>query len=251
MTFSKLLIYWYLQQKRDLPWRNTNNPYPIWLSEIMLQQTRVAQGLPYFERFMEAFPTVKDLADAPLEHVLKLWQGLGYYSRARNLHITAQKVAYEMEGVFPDTYIGLLELKGIGDYTASAIASICYNEPCPVVDGNVYRVLARYFGVDTPINTTAGVSCFKELATSVMEVKNIGIYNQAIMEFGAIQCKPQNPDCSTCVLNENCVALSTKKVSTLPVKLRKSKIKNRYFHYWVIKDLKGNCLLYTSDAADE
>ncbi|EID76723.1 A/G-specific adenine glycosylase [Imtechella halotolerans] len=243
MTFSKLLIYWYLQQKRDLPWRNTNNPYPIWLSEIMLQQTRVAQGLPYFERFMEAFPTVKDLADAPLEHVLKLWQGLGYYSRARNLHITAQKVAYEMEGVFPDTYIGLLELKGIGDYTASAIASICYNEPCPVVDGNVYRVLARYFGVDTPINTTAGVSCFKELATSVMEVKNIGIYNQAIMEFGAIQCKPQNPDCSTCVLNENCVALSTKKVSTLPVKLRKSKIKNRYFHYWVIKDLKGNTLL--------
>ena len=181
---------WYGEHKRELPWRTTNDPYKIWLSEIMLQQTRVAQGTPYYHKFLEAFPTVYDLANAEEEQVLKLWQGLGYYSRARNLHATAKMVVTEYDGNFPNTYKELKSLKGVGDYTASAIASICFNEPEPVVDGNVYRVLARYFGVDLPINSTEGIKYFKELARDVMNVENIRDYNQGIMVFGAIQCAP-------------------------------------------------------------
>ncbi|MCM5661938.1 A/G-specific adenine glycosylase [Galbibacter mesophilus] len=227
---------WYKKHKRDLPWRNTKNPYNIWLSEIMLQQTRVAQGLPYYERFTEAYPTVFDLADASEEEVLKLWQGLGYYSRARNLHATAKKVALELKGEFPDTYKELLKLKGVGDYTASAIASICFNQPTPVVDGNVYRVLARYFGVDIPINTSEGIKYFKSLAEELMDLEECGTYNQGLMEFGARQCKPQSPDCSVCPLQISCVAFAEKKVSQLPVKLKKGKIKKRYFNYIIISD---------------
>ena len=185
MSFSRKILDWYQIHKRDLPWRSTTDPYKIWLSEIMLQQTRVAQGMPYYHKFLKNFPTVKDLASASEEKVLKLWQGLGYYSRARNLHSTAKIIVDDHKGNFPNTYKGLKALKGVGDYTASAIASICFDIPEPVVDGNVYRVLSRYFGVDLPINSTQGVKYFKDLAREVMDVKNIRDYNQGIMEFGS------------------------------------------------------------------
>src|SRR5690606_4334787 len=177
MVFYKSLIQWYLQNKRDLPWRKTDNPYFIWLSEIMLQQTRVAQGLPYFLSFTEAFPTVFDLANAPEEKVLKLWQGLGYYSRARNLHATAKYIAFELKGIFPDTYEDLLKLKGVGDYTAAAIASISFGEAVPVVDGNVYRVLSRYFGIETDISSSGAKKEFREIAASHLPKDKAAVYN--------------------------------------------------------------------------
>jgi len=235
MNFSNLLIIWYLQNKRNLPWRKTVNPYYIWLSEIILQQTRVDQGMAYYLRFVEKFPTVKDLAFASEEQVLKLWQGLGYYSRARNLHFSANYIVHERQGKFPTTYNELIKLKGVGDYTASAIASICFNENTAVVDGNVYRVLARYFGIKTPINTTEGIKEFKKIAQELIDVKKPGTHNQAVMEFGARLCKPQNPDCSICVLNNSCVALSKNQIKELPVKLNITTIKKRYFNYLVIQ----------------
>ncbi|MFK5957338.1 MAG: A/G-specific adenine glycosylase [Lutibacter sp.] len=235
MKFSNQLILWYLQNKRDLPWRTTINPFKIWLSEIILQQTRVDQGMSYYFKFTERFPTVNDLANASEEQVLKLWQGLGYYSRARNLHFSAKYIMNELKGEFPINYNELIKLKGVGDYTASAIASICYNEPTAVVDGNVYRVLARYFGITTPINSTKGIKEFKQLAQQLINKKQPGTHNQAIMEFGAQMCKPQNPDCTTCPLNTSCVALSKKQIKELPVKEKKIKIRNRYFNYLVIK----------------
>ncbi|MFD2099892.1 A/G-specific adenine glycosylase [Flagellimonas iocasae] len=243
MSFSEKILAWYHTNKRELPWRSTRDPYKIWLSEIILQQTRVAQGMPYYQRFLEAFPSVRDLADASEETVLKLWQGLGYYSRARNLHATAKMVVNEYEGVFPDTYEGLKSLKGVGDYTASAVASICFDVPEPVVDGNVYRVLARYFGVELPINSTEGIKYFKELAREVMDTKNIRDYNQGIMEFGAIQCAPKKPYCLLCPLQDSCVALKENKVDVLPVKLNKTKIKERYFNYLVFLDEDENTLM--------
>ncbi|WP_300435092.1 A/G-specific adenine glycosylase [Christiangramia sp.] len=233
MVLSNRLRHWYLQNKRDLPWRKTHETYHIWLSEIMLQQTRIEQGLPYYNKFIEAYPSVFELAKAPLDEVLKLWQGLGYYSRARNLHETAKYVAFECKGKFPDTYKGLLKLKGVGDYTASAIASICYNEPVAVVDGNVYRVLSRIFGIDTPINSTSGVKEFKELAQELLDKKDPATYNQTIMEFGALHCKPQNPKCEICPFNDKCLALKNDRIKELPVKIKKAKIKNRYFNYLV------------------
>ncbi|RZS99580.1 A/G-specific adenine glycosylase [Aquimarina brevivitae] len=235
MIFYKKLITWYLQNKRSLPWRKTKDPYKIWLSEIILQQTRVAQGLPYYNAFVAAYPTVYDLAAAKEEEVLKLWQGLGYYSRARNLHATANYVTKELKGQFPKDYKGLLTLKGVGDYTASAIASICYDEATPVVDGNVYRVLSRFYGVHTPINSTKGVKEFKKLATEVMDPKQPAIYNQAIMEFGAVQCKPKSPDCPNCPLHTACVGYKNADVDVLPVKEKKIKVKKRFFHYIVYR----------------
>jgi len=234
LFFSKKHILWYLEHKRDLPWRTTKEPYNIWLSEIILQQTRVAQGLPYYNAFIAEFPTIKTLANAPEEKVLKLWQGLGYYSRARNLHFTAKYISEELRGIFPASYNELLKLKGIGDYTASAIASICFNEPAAVVDGNVYRVLSRYFGIVTPINSTQGIKEFKALAQELLDISQPGIYNQAIMEFGARYCKPQNPDCISCIFNDKCVAFQKKMVSELPVKLKKLKVKKAYFNYLVL-----------------
>ena len=234
MKFSNILVQWYLQNKRDLPWRNTSNPYYIWLSEIILQQTRVDQGMSYYYKFIEHFPTVKKLATASEEEVLKLWQGLGYYSRARNLHFSAKYIMNDLQGVFPATYNDVIKLKGVGDYTASAISSICFNEPTAVVDGNVYRVLARYFGIDTPINSTKGIKDFKQLAQELIDVNQSGTYNQAIMEYGARMCKPQNPDCDTCPLNDSCVALAKGIVKELPVKEKKIKIRKRYFNYLVI-----------------
>jgi len=233
MTFSNQLIYWYLQNNRDLPWRKTKNPYFIWLSEIMLQQTRVNQGLAYYLTFTAEFPTVFDLANASESKVLKLWQGLGYYSRARNLHFSAKYIANELNGVFPSTYNDIKTLKGVGDYTASAIASICFNEDAAVVDGNVYRVLARYFGIDTAINSSKGIKEFKELAQTLIDKTQPGAHNQAIMDFGALHCKPQNPLCETCPLNESCVALQKQLIKELPVKEKKIKIKKRYFNYLV------------------
>ena len=243
MDFSNILIKWYLQNKRDLPWRKTTNPYLIWLSEIMLQQTRVAQGTPYFFSFSEEFPTVFDLANADEEQVLKLWQGLGYYSRARNLHKTAQYVANELDGIFPPSYIELLKLKGVGEYTAAAIASFSYNEAVPVVDGNVFRVLSRYFDIESDITLPATKKEFTALARELMPKDNPAIFNQAIMEFGALQCVPKSPDCSVCVFTDSCLALKKKKVDVLPVKSKKIKVTNRFFNYLILEDVLGNTLI--------
>ncbi|WP_133507460.1 A/G-specific adenine glycosylase [Flavobacterium chryseum] len=243
MDFHNILVNCYLQNKRDLPWRNTVNPYLIWLSEIMLQQTRVAQGMPYFFAFTKEFPTVFDLANASEEQVLKLWQGLGYYSRARNLHKTAQYVANELNGVFPPNYKELLQLKGVGEYTAAAIASFSYNEAVPVVDGNVFRVLSRYFGIESDITLPATKKEFTALAYELMPKDNPAIFNQAIMEFGALQCVPKSPNCSICVFNDSCVALQKKKVDVLPVKSKKLKVTNRFFNYLILEDALGNTLI--------
>ncbi|MFB9078587.1 A/G-specific adenine glycosylase [Flavobacterium procerum] len=243
MNFHNILIKWYLQNKRDLPWRKTTNPYHIWLSEIMLQQTRVAQGMPYFFSFTKEFPTVKNLADASEEKILKLWQGLGYYSRARNLHKTAQFIANDLNGVFPDSYKELLKLKGVGEYTAAAIASFSYNEAVPVVDGNVFRVLSRYFDIETDIALPATKKEFTALAKELIPADNPAVFNQAIMEFGALQCVPKNPDCTICVFNESCAGLQKKKVNQLPVKSKKVKITNRYFNYLVLEDVLGNTFI--------
>ena len=236
MEFSNSLLHWYLQNKRDLPWRNTSHPYPIWLSEIMLQQTRVAQGLPYFLSFMDAFPTVFDLAKADEEQVLKLWQGLGYYSRARNMHKTAQIIAFDLNGNFPKNYNDLLKLKGIGEYTAAAIASFAFNEVVPVVDGNVYRVLSRYFDVETDIASSSARKEFTSLAKELIPNDNPALFNQAIMEFGALQCVPKNPNCEICIFNSSCAALQKKKVAELPVKLKKTKVTNKFFNYLIFLD---------------
>jgi A/G-specific adenine glycosylase len=241
--FSNKLINWYLIHKRNLPWRGNKKPYFIWLSEIILQQTRVAQGLPYYLKFVEAFPTVSILAKASEADVLKLWQGLGYYSRARNLHFTAKYVAHELKGEFPKDYEGLLTLKGVGDYTASAIASICFNEATAVVDGNVYRVLSRVFGIKTPINSTKGIKEFKQLAQTLLDRKQPGTFNQALMEFGARYCIPQNPECTNCIFNDCCEAFKNKNVSELPVKLKKLKVRKRYFNYIVILSENNTTLL--------
>ena len=240
MNFTNLLIEWYLQKKRDLPWRNTTNPYPIWLSEIILQQTRVAQGMPYFYAFLESFPTVKELAIADEQQVLKLWQGLGYYSRARNLHQTAQYIPNDLHGVFPNSYAGLIQLKGIGEYTAAAIASFAYNEPVPVVDGNVFRVVSRYFGIESDINTGKTKKEFTALAAELLSKEQPALFNQAIMEFGAMHCTPKNPDCENCIFNSSCVALQKGLVGQLPFKSTKIKIITRYFNYIVLQDKKGN-----------
>jgi A/G-specific adenine glycosylase len=239
MNFSLLLLKWYNQNKRDLPWRNTQNAYQIWLSEIILQQTRVQQGLPYFLSFTTAFPTIFDLANATEEQVLKLWQGLGYYSRARNLHKTAQIVAFEKNGVFPNNYIDLQKLKGIGTYTAAAIASFANNEVVPVVDGNVFRVLARYFDVETDIASNTAKKEFFDLAKELIPKNNPALFNQAIMEFGALQCVPKNPNCKICIFNESCIALQKNKVHNLPIKLKKNKVKDRFLNYLIYIDKKN------------
>jgi len=243
MIFSKTLVSWYLQNKRNLPWRNTSNPYYIWLSEIILQQTRVAQGLAYYLQFIDNFPTIFDLAKAEEQTVLNLWQGLGYYSRARNLHHSANYIVTELNGSFPSTYKELLKLKGVGDYTASAIASISFNEPTAVVDGNVYRVLSRYFGITTPINSSTGIKEFKTLAQELIDTKNPANHNQAIMEFGARMCKPQNPDCTICPLNTSCVALQKNKIKELPFKDKKTKVRKRYFNYLAVVSSDNKTIL--------
>lgn len=235
MSFQHEIVSWYAQNKRSLPWRNTRDPYVIWLSEIILQQTRVEQGLPYFNAFFEAYPTVNDFANASETEVLKLWQGLGYYSRGRNMLFTAKQVLELHAGNFPTSYRELILLKGIGDYTAAAISSFSSDEEKAVLDGNVFRVLARYFGISTPINSTAGKKEFGELATQLIQGQVPSVYNQAIMEFGALQCKPKSPLCSICPLQLDCTARKNGLVNDLPVKLKKLIKRNRYFNYFVIK----------------
>jgi len=231
---TKELIDWFDQNQRDLPWRHTKEPYKIWLSEIILQQTQVAQGLPYYKKFISKYPDIYSLAEALEQEVLNLWQGLGYYSRARNLHYTARDIVKNYDGVFPKTYKDLLKLKGIGDYTAAAIASFCYDEPVPVLDGNVFRVLSRIFGEQTPINTTTGKKVFKKLAQQNLDVRQPAIYNQAIMEFGAIHCTPALPKCNTCPFINACVAYQTGRINSLPVKKGKIKFRKRYLNYFLI-----------------
>lgn len=230
---SDKLIAWYKKSKRDLPWRNISDPYKIWLSEIILQQTQVVQGLNYYIKFTETFPTVTDLANAPEDTVMRLWQGLGYYSRARNLHAAAKAIKTNHKGKFPNTYESIKELKGVGDYTAAAVASFAFNLPHAVVDGNVYRVLARLFNIDTPINSTQGKKDFQLLANELLNHKQPGLHNSAMMEFGALWCKPQNPKCEDCPLQAQCLAFQNKTVASLPVKDKKIKIKNRYLNYFV------------------
>lgn len=234
MAFSAEIIAWYNTHKRDLPWRHTADPYVIWLSEVILQQTRVAQGLPYFHRFLSHYPTVAAFADAPEEEILLHWQGLGYYSRARNMHHAAKAVVAAYGGVFPNRYSDLVKLKGIGEYTAAAIASFSANEAKAVLDGNVFRVLARYFGIDEPINASKGKKLFLTLANDLLDPTHPGLYNQAIMEFGAIQCKPSGPDCGGCILRFDCRALAEKRVNQLPVKIKGKASRNRYFNYFVV-----------------
>lgn len=232
--FSEKLISWYNNEKRDLPWRSTRDPYNIWISEVVLQQTRVDQGLPYYLKFLKLFPSVYELASASEEEVLNAWKGLGYYSRARNMLKTAQFVVNEFNGVFPCAYSELIKLKGIGDYTASAIASFSFDEPVAVVDGNVYRVLSRLFGVEIAVDSGEGKKKFKELAQELLSPTKPAIHNQAIMEFGALQCVPKNPACESCPFEAVCEAKSLKKISLLPFKSKKVKRKTRFFNYLLI-----------------
>jgi A/G-specific adenine glycosylase len=233
-NLSIKLIDWYEFHRRVLPWRNINDPYKIWISEIILQQTRVVQGLNYYNRFIERFPNVRALALAEEQEVLKYWQGLGYYSRARNLHEAARSIEKNFHGKFPEKYKDILSLKGVGEYTAAAIASFAYNLPYPVVDGNVFRFLSRFFAVDEPIDTSKGKKLFTELAGELIDKKRAGIFNQAIMEFGALQCAPFSPDCQACPLISQCLAYNLNKINDFPVKLNKTKTKDVYLYYFHI-----------------
>jgi len=234
LRLSTILIQWYNENKRDLPWRNTTDPYIIWISEVILQQTRVDQGYDYFNRFVKRFPTVDLLANADEDEVLKLWQGLGYYSRARNLHAAAKMIMDRFDGKFPYEYKDVLSLKGVGEYTAAAIVSFAFDEPYAVVDGNVYRVLSRIFAIDEPIDSGRGKKAFAELAQTLLDESRPGLHNQAIMEFGALQCVPVSPDCENCPALSICIAYDRGRVSTYPVKEGKQKTKNRYFNYFDI-----------------
>ena len=234
MKIDGIIRGWYEKNKRDLPWRLTNDPYKIWLSEVILQQTRVNQGLQYYLAFIRAFPDVKSLARASEDEVLKKWQGLGYYSRARNLHHASKDVVEQMGGELPRSFDGLLKLKGVGNYTASAIASICFGEPRAVVDGNVSRVISRLFGVEEPINSSAGIKVIESLAHELLDMKDPGNHNQAIMEFGALQCVPGSPDCSLCPLRDRCEACLSGRVNQLPVKIPKRKPVERWMYFHII-----------------
>lgn len=257
MEFANTIISWFRENGRALPWRETRDPYAIWLSEIILQQTRIAQGWEYWERFMAQYPTVQDLAAAHEDEVLKLWQGLGYYSRARNLHTAAKQIV--ALGHFPDTLEGIKQLKGVGDYTAAAIGSFAFDIPAAVVDGNVYRVLARYFGINTPINSTQGKKEFAALAQSLLpsskasdfqsSLSLVAAYNQAMMDFGAIQCTPQSPKCLLCPLAETCEAMRTNRVAELPVKQKTMKVKTRHLSYIYIR-CKGETAIHRRGEGD-
>ncbi|MBS1623130.1 MAG: A/G-specific adenine glycosylase [Bacteroidetes bacterium] len=237
--FSSLLLDWNRHSNdRQMPWKGERDPYLVWLSEIILQQTRVEQGLPYFLRFKESYPTLRHLADAPEDDVMRLWQGLGYYSRARNLHHTAKQIAYELKGIFPSTYHDIVKLKGIGPYTAAAISSFIFGERQAVVDGNVIRVLARVYGIETPFDTTDGKKQFSHLAQELISAEHPGEYNQAIMDFGATVCTPLSPKCGECPFAEMCVAYKQGLIEDLPVRSKKIVKKERFFYYLVLKDEK-------------
>ena len=247
MTFTDTILDWYASYGRDLPWRRTRDPYAIWLSEVILQQTRIAQGTAYWERFMERFPDAASLAEAEEDEVLRLWEGLGYYSRARNLHAAARQIA--ALGAFPDTLEGIKALKGIGDYTAAAIASIAFGIPAAVVDGNVYRVLARYFGISTPIGTTAAKKEFTALAQSLLPQERPGDFNQGMMDFGALQCTPLSPACLTCPLSTGCEALRTGRTASLPARKAGPAILDRHFTYIYLR-CGGRTAIHRREAGD-
>lgn len=235
-NFHLLITDWYRQNKRALPWRSTKNPYSIWLSEIILQQTRVDQGTAYYLKFLDNYPTIHDLAQAEEQEVLNLWQGLGYYSRARNLHSAAKHIANDLDGLFPNNFKDLLKLKGVGEYTAAAIASFSFKEPVAVVDGNVYRVLSRVFDIETPIDSTEGKKQFAQLAQELISTTNPDTHNQAIMEFGALHCTPANPKCVSCPLIAMCLSYEKDTIQIRPVKSKKTKVRDRYFHYLLFED---------------
>ena len=243
MNFSNKLLNWYKLNFRSLPWRNTKDPYKIWISEIILQQTKIQQGLPYYKKFIKQFPTIFSLAKADQKHVIKLWQGLGYYSRAQNLHDTAKKVVVDYKGNFPQTHKEMMQLRGIGDYTASAIGSICFNNREAVIDGNVYRFLGRYFGINYPIHTLKGFKTYKSRANELISTDSPGDFNQAMMDFGSIQCIPKKPNCEECIFSASCYAFINSKISLYPVKKRKNKIKTRYFNYLFICNSKNQTVL--------
>ena len=243
--FAEKIVAWYAGNKRELPWRDTEDPYVIWISEIILQQTRVAQGYDYFQRFIRRFPDVRALAEADEDEVMRYWQGLGYYSRARNLH----EAAKGMNGVFPTAYEGVRALKGVGEYTAAAICSFAYGMPYAVVDGNVYRLLSRYFGIDTPIDSAEGKKLFAALAEEMLDKPRPAIYNQAVMDFGAMQCTPRSPGCLSCPLAEGCSAWREGRVEQLPVKRHKTKTSDRYFHYIYVR--MGACTFIHKRTGDD
>jgi len=241
--FSKGIIEWYRVNKRDLPWRGESDPYRIWLSEVILQQTQVKQGLSYYLKFIKNYPAVKHLAKAKEDAVLKDWQGLGYYSRARNMHFAAKSIVQDHKGQFPKTFNEIRKLKGVGEYTASAICSFAYNLPHAVVDGNVYRILSRVFGICEPIDSLPGKKRFLTLATQLLDVKNPANHNQAIMEFGSQYCKPVKPDCAVCIFKNKCFAFANDTVAELPVKAKKTKVRSRYFNYLILIDKNKNIIL--------
>ena len=250
MHWQNTLLNWYWENKRCLPWRQTKDPYKVWISEIILQQTKVTYGVKYYNNLIEKFPTIHDLAKADQETILHLWQGLGYYNRAINLHHTARYISSNLNGKFPTQFDELIKLKGIGDYTASAISSICFNENISVVDGNVYRVLSRYFGIYNPINHPSAFKVFKTKANELIRgVKSSGDYNQAIMEFGALQCAPK-PECSKCILSNQCFAFQHNVVTDLPVKQKKKKMKTRYFNYIVPVNRENKTKIVQRDSSD-
>lgn len=240
--FSRKLIRWYESNKRDLPWRNTTDPYRIWLSEVILQQTRVDQGMSYYIKFLKLFPKIQNLANASEDNVLKAWQGLGYYSRARNLHLTAKIVVSDYQGLFPGNYHGLIQLKGIGPYTAAAIASFSFGEKKPVIDGNVVRVLSRIFGVEYAVDSPQGKVIFSELAEELIDPQNPAIFNQAIMEFGALNCTPKLPGCEKCPFQLSCIAYCSGRVSEFPYKKKKTEVKNLWLTYFHIEEPKHTWL---------
>lgn len=246
-VFGTELIKWYKIHQRTLPWRETSNPYHIWLSEIILQQTRVDQGLSYYNEFISKYPTVNDLATASEDEVLRTWQGLGYYSRARNLHFTAKMIVDELNSNFPDNYTDLLKLKGVGEYTAAAIASFAFGQSVAVVDGNVFRVLARVFGVDLDIMSNEGKKSFQKLANQLITKKSPAEFNQSIMEFGALWCTPKSPKCDECPFQSTCIAFNEKRIDQLPVKLKKTKVRNRFFNYLLFEHKDGIALKRRGD----
>ncbi len=247
--FTERLLDWFEGNMRALPWKETKNPYFIWLSEIILQQTRVEQGLPYYQKFVKRFPTVDDLANATEEEVMKLWEGLGYYSRARNLHVSAKYISENLKGKFPTTYEDILKLKGVGNYTAAAIASFAFDLPHAVVDGNVYRLLSRFFGITTPIDSSLGKKYFTKLANELLPTERAGDFNQAMMDFGATMCRPTHPDCTACPFHPRCFAAAEDMIEALPVKERKVKISKRFF-YFIVAEYKGKVILHKRTEKD-
>ncbi|PCJ65521.1 MAG: A/G-specific adenine glycosylase [Bacteroidetes bacterium] len=235
LEISNTLIVWYEKNKRDLPWRNCNDPYKIWLSEIILQQTRVQQGLPYYLKFVEQYPTILDLANADEQEILTMWQGLGYYSRARNMHATARYISFELNGYFPTKYSDIRALKGVGDYTAAAISSFAYGSPYPVIDGNVYRLISRLFNISLPVNKPSGQKEVKAAVESIFDGNRAAQWNQAIMEFGSLHCTPKKPKCETCVLQTKCISYSKNTVSNRPVKEGKIKVTTVNHSYFVFR----------------